>query len=200
MGFLEFTKGWLPELVSSSLSVISLVCLVLVLRIYNGRPLTDLDLPPYLTLNTVVALIATINSACLTAPICAALMQEMWIKYLDKIERNKDCQLRDMVRFYDASNGVIGSLMFLFKLRSWEYAIHHIQIHGAQIAILTFCSGFVAFWGCLITILSLGYSAFTQQLVGIELQARTTIGNLPRSEVYDTYYDRPWDGEHAVHT
>jgi hypothetical protein len=98
MGFLEITKGWLPELVSSSLSVISLVCLVLVLRIYNGRPLTDLDLPPYLTLNTVVALIATINSACLTAPICAALMQEMWIKYLDKIERNKDCQLRDMVR------------------------------------------------------------------------------------------------------
>jgi hypothetical protein len=200
MGFLEFTKSWFPELVSSSLSVISLVCLVLFLRVYNGRPLNDLDLPPYLTLNTIVALIATINSACMTAPICAGLMQEMWINYPDKTERHQDCRLRDMDRFYDASHGIIGSLMFLSKFRTREYAIHHIQIHRVFVTILTFCSGFVAFWGCLITILSLGYSAFTQQLVGIELQAMTTTGNLPRSEVYDTYYDRPWDGEHAVHT
>jgi hypothetical protein len=133
MGFLEFTKSWLPELVSSSLWVISLVCLVLFLRVYNGKPLNDLDLPPYLTLNTIVALIATINSACLTAPICAGLMQEMWINYLNQTKRGQDSQLRYMDRFYGASHGVIGSLMFLFKFRTWEYAIHHMQMHALEL-------------------------------------------------------------------
>lgn len=122
MDFKKFMMSWLPELISSLLSIISLVCLVLVLRVYNGRPLTDLNLPPSLTLNTIVALIATINRACLTAPICAALMQEMWVHYLNNVENNQDCQLRDMDRFYDASNGVIGSLMFLVKVRTWKYA------------------------------------------------------------------------------
>jgi hypothetical protein len=52
---------------------------------------------------------------------------------------------------------------------------------------LLFCTRFAACFGCLITILSLGYSTLTQQLISIELlpTANTTSpGNLPRSEAY----------------
>lgn len=44
-----------------------------------------------------------------------------------------------------------------------------------------------ACFGCLITILSLAFSTFTQQLINIELirvDNATSPGNLPRSETY----------------
>jgi hypothetical protein len=56
-----------------------------------------------------------------------------------------------------------------------------------QLTCLQLCTRFAACLGCLITILSLGYSTFTQQLISIELlpTANTTSpGNLPRSEAY----------------
>lgn len=49
-------------------------------------------------------------------------------------------------------------------------------------------SGFMAISGCLITILSLGYSTFVQQLIGLELLPLYDgyeIGNIPRSETWD---------------
>jgi hypothetical protein len=74
--FLEVYEELASRLVSSSFSAIPLVCLVLVRRTDDGRPLTDLDLPPCLTLDAILTLIAT-NSTCLAAPICTALMQEL---------------------------------------------------------------------------------------------------------------------------
>lgn len=45
--------------------------------------------------------------------------------------------------------------------------------------------------GCLITVLALSYSTFTQQLLGQSLvlvdQNGTSLGNLPRSETWDKY-------------
>lgn len=49
-------------------------------------------------------------------------------------------------------------------------------------------SGLMAITGCLITILSLAYSTFVQQLIGIELLPLYDdygIGNIPRSETWD---------------
>ncbi|KAM0720532.1 hypothetical protein Q7P37_004668 [Cladosporium fusiforme] len=165
----QLLVSWLPELLASLLSIALLIALIVILRIFEGRPLTNLGLPPYLTLNGIIAAIATVNRACLIAPICTALMQEMWISYLNEGKKSK-CRNRlgDMDLFSEASMGAWGCVALLISKRR--------------------PIGLMAIAGCLITILSLAYSTFVQQLVGIELLPLYDdygIGNLPRTETWD---------------
>jgi hypothetical protein len=110
---------WKPELFASFLSIASFVSIVVVLRIYEGVALTELNLPKSLTLNSVVAALATVNRACLMTPVCSALFQQMWL-YLAKESKGKRpprSQLRDLELYADASTGAWGSLVFLYKAR-----------------------------------------------------------------------------------
>jgi hypothetical protein len=103
---------WKPELFASLLSVVTLGCIIAVL-------LTELDLPRYLTLNGVVAALATVNRACLNTPVCSALLQQMWL-YLakeSKVKGSPRSRLRDLELYTDASTGAWGSLVFLCKAR-----------------------------------------------------------------------------------
>jgi hypothetical protein len=110
---------WKPELFASFLSIASFISIVVVLSIYDGVALTELNLPKSLTLNSVIAALATVNRACLMTPVCSALFQQMWL-YLakeSKGERSPRCQLRDLELYADASTGAWGSLVFLCKAR-----------------------------------------------------------------------------------
>lgn len=114
----QLLRCWLPELLASILSVALLISLIIVLRIFEGRPVTNLRLPPYLTLNGIIAAIATVNRACLIAPTCSALMQEMWISYLNEGKKTK-CRSRlgDMDLFSEASMGAWGCVQLLISKR-----------------------------------------------------------------------------------
>lgn len=114
----QLLVSWLPELLASLLSIALLIALIVVLRIFEGRPVTNLGLPPYLTLNGIIAAIATVNRACLIAPICTALMQEMWISYLNEGKKSK-CRSRlgDMDLFSEASMGAWGCVALLISKR-----------------------------------------------------------------------------------
>jgi hypothetical protein len=110
---------WKPELFASFLSIASFVSIIVVLCAYDGVALTELDLPRSLTLNSVVAALATVNRACLMTPVCSALFQQMWL-YLAKEseeEQSPRCRLRDLELYADASTGAWGSLVFLCKTR-----------------------------------------------------------------------------------
>jgi hypothetical protein len=110
---------WKPEVFASFLSIVSFVSIVVVLSVYDGVALTELNLPTSLTLNSVIAALATVNRACLMTPVCSALFQQMWL-YLakeSKGERSPRCQLRDLELYADASTGAWGSLVFLYKAR-----------------------------------------------------------------------------------
>jgi hypothetical protein len=110
---------WKPELFASLLSDVTLGCIIAVLRRYDGSLLTELDLPRYLTLNGVVAALATVNRACLNTPVCSALLQQMWL-YLakeSKVKGSPRSRLRDLELYTDASTGAWGSLVFLCKAR-----------------------------------------------------------------------------------
>jgi len=117
---------WIPELVASALSITSFCAIVGILYKFNGRLAADLHLPRFLTLNGLVAAIATVNRACLTTPVCSAMMQEMWIYFSDEASRTPcRSRLQDLEIFTEASNSAIGSIKFLAHARGRRYVAIH---------------------------------------------------------------------------
>lgn len=111
----ETIECWWPELLASSLSIIALVAIVIVLRVYNGRSIDNLNLPRYLTLNGLIALIATFDRMFLVIPIGSALSQEAWLWFAkNEGKMFPKSRLRDLNRSDSASRGAWGSLLFLF--------------------------------------------------------------------------------------
>lgn len=109
---------WLPELLATALSISTFVAIVVVLRAYNGRSLTDLNLPRFLTLNGMIAALATLNRAFMVAPVASAITQELWLFYAAEA-RKASCssRLEEMNRYDSASRSAWGSLTFLIYAR-----------------------------------------------------------------------------------
>lgn len=77
--YLNVLSWWVPEPISSALSVASFASIVAVLLAYDRCAVARLGMPIGLTLNGIVALLATVGRVCLCAPVCSALLQEMWL-------------------------------------------------------------------------------------------------------------------------
>ncbi|KAK3117661.1 hypothetical protein LTR53_000790 [Teratosphaeriaceae sp. CCFEE 6253] len=167
---------WWPELLSSLFSVLTLISIIVLLRIYDRKAPTSLHLPRYLTLNGITAALATLNRAFMVAPVGSAIMQEVWLLFSSA---QQNTTLHDLVLYDAASRGAFGSFALLFQMRGRR---------------LLTC------FGALLTIVSLGFSAFTQQLVAYDLQVPTAPnsplapGNLARVETYDQYQGNPAEG------
>lgn len=116
-------RWWLPEIFASIFSVACLVCIVIILRVYDHRGLDQVNFPSGLTLNGVVALIATINRVALLVPVGSTLSQEAWLWYSPVVQHEvrRTC-LGDLELSDDASRGAWGSLKFLLRGRR-QYAI-----------------------------------------------------------------------------
>jgi hypothetical protein len=114
----SFLRWWLPEIFASILSVVSLLSIVIVLRHYDGQGLNDLNLPKSITLNGLIAAIATLNRVALMVPVGSAMSQEVWL-WFSSANQRETCQsrFRDLNLSDDASRGVWGSLVFLFVAR-----------------------------------------------------------------------------------
>jgi hypothetical protein len=114
----SFLTWWLPEIFASVVSVACLMCIFVVLYSYDGRALDDLNFPAGLTLNGILALIATINRVALMAPVGSALSQEAWLWFAPAAQQNVcHSTLADLERSNDASRGAWGSLKFLLCTR-----------------------------------------------------------------------------------
>lgn len=110
----SFFLWWLPELFASVLSIASLLALVIVLRAYDGRGITDLNLPASLTLNGIVAAISTFNRVCLMVPVGAALSQEAWLWFsAARHQEGSHSRLGDLDLSDGASRGAWGSVVLL---------------------------------------------------------------------------------------
>lgn len=100
---------WLPELASAAMSTALLISTVIVLKVYDGQQATGLRLPRFLTLNGLIAILATLNRAFLTAPVCSAMAQEMWLFFANESDKKvSSCQgsLVDVELYFDASTGI----------------------------------------------------------------------------------------------
>ncbi|KAJ9604775.1 hypothetical protein H2200_010890 [Cladophialophora chaetospira] len=175
-GRVSFLRWWLPEIFASVLSVACLVCIVIVLHQYDGRGLDEIDFPTGLTLNGVVALLATINRVALMIPVGSTLSQEAWL-WFSPAAQHKACRTRlvDLELSDNASRGAWGSVKFLLRgRRRWLACI---------------CA--------LMTIVSLAFGTFVQQLLAVgrfpiyDLKSALQPGNIPRTEIFRYYAGNP---------
>lgn len=110
--YIELSRWWL-ELVACLLSVVALIAIIIVLKVYEGRSIDNLNLPSNLTLNGLIAAIATFDRIFLIIPIGSALSQDAWLWFEQNGRRNYPrSRLRDLSRSDAASRGPWGSLVF----------------------------------------------------------------------------------------
>jgi hypothetical protein len=114
----SFLKWWFLEILASIISVAALLSTVIVLRHYDGRGLNDLNLPNSLTLNGLVAAIATLNRGALMIPVGSAMSQEVWLWLSSAAHKDtRHSRFLDLELSDGASRGAWGSLVFLFAAR-----------------------------------------------------------------------------------
>lgn len=95
--YLEVMGWWIPEIIASALSVASFASIVIVLLVYDRRAVTGLNMPSGLTLNGIIALLATVGRVCLGAPVCSGLLQEMWLFFARESRKPApESRLRDI--------------------------------------------------------------------------------------------------------
>lgn len=173
---LQTLRAWSPEIVATIFGIIALLAIVVVLKVYEGRPLDSLGLPEYLTLNGLVAAIATLQRVFLVVPVGSVLSQEAWL-WLDqnKHQANPRSRLKDLSLSDAASRGAWGSIIVLFYSgRRW-----------------------LMWLGALIMILSLAIGTFTQQLIinkNIAVTSPTSAlrpGNIAWSQYYNDSHGNP---------
>ena len=88
----------LPETFATVLSVASLIALIVLVWNYRGRSLDQLHLPASLTLNSLVAILSTINRAALMVPVGSVLSQVVWLWLSSSSSRSarQRSRLRDL--------------------------------------------------------------------------------------------------------
>ena len=109
---------WVPEIVASILSVASLMAVVWILRVFEGRSISDNQLPDWLTPNSIIAAISTLNRVCLLVPVSSAISQEAWLWVSSKRHKAAyQSRLIDLDLSDNASRGAWGSLVLLVRAR-----------------------------------------------------------------------------------
>ena len=100
---------WIKELSALLISLLSLLCIILTLRIYDGRPLPNWPLS--ITINSMVSIFSTIMGMTLLVPLTEGISQAKWLWF-----RNYH-PLSDMEVYNRASQGPWGALEMLWIVR-----------------------------------------------------------------------------------
>jgi hypothetical protein len=126
---------WIPELLAITTSTSCLIAIAVVLSVFTGRePPT---LPYGITLNAVIATLATASRSMLLYTVATALSQLKWCWY------QKQRKIEDIQIFDDASRGPWGAFSLLIFLRARP----------------------LASFGAIITILALAFDPFVQLIL-----------------------------------
>lgn len=138
------TDWWGLELACWSIAVLSLIAIVIILESHKNKPLPEYGLG--ITLNSLIAIFATISQMAMMKPIAECISQLKWLWFIRKQKLGR------FQTFDDASRGLIGSLFLLGKLRG---------IHLASL-------------GAVITIAAAAFGPFTQQVVTYSMRLHPT--------------------------
>ena len=109
-GAKELIKAWAPEFGWIFLAVAIFVALVVTLQQYDNKGLPDW--PMGLTLNTLVAFLATMCRSVIIIPIAEGLSQLKWNWFASKKRPVKDLYIFDQ-----ASRGPWGSVRLIFRMK-----------------------------------------------------------------------------------
>ncbi|KAG9253138.1 uncharacterized protein F5Z01DRAFT_675524 [Emericellopsis atlantica] len=112
-------KAWAPEAGEILLGIGLFVALVVILNTYNGQPLPQW--PMGLTLNTIVALLATLCRSIIILPVTEGISQFKWNWFVAGKR-----PIKDLLIFDQASRGPWGSLRLLFRLHGRLMPLSHV--------------------------------------------------------------------------
>lgn len=101
---------WTFEIISLLVAVCAVGAIIGVLAAYEDRPLPSW--PYSITINALIALLATIANASLALPLSSGLSQLKWVRF-----KTRRAPLSDMEMFDDASRGTLGAAHLLLKFR-----------------------------------------------------------------------------------
>ncbi|KAK5122693.1 hypothetical protein LTR85_003608 [Meristemomyces frigidus] len=170
--FLKHT--WVIEIASEAVAVLGLAGIVALLLSFQGKPQTAWQYKHF-TLNGLIALLATMVKSALMYPVSEAIGQRKWLWFvpLNAEQRfQRDEEGLELSGMYDeASRGAFGSVKLLSKSRLHDF----VSI------------------GAVVTLLSMLFSAMTQNLMATELkntgvlQADQKAGNVPRIDTLTEY-------------
>lgn len=99
--------GWLWELVSCVIAIGSLVGIIVVLYVFDGK--STPDWPYGITLNALISVLETVMKAAMAFPITEALSQLKWSWF------NEGNKLSDLALLDAASRGAVGAVVVLFR-------------------------------------------------------------------------------------
>lgn len=109
-GFKEHAKAWAPEFGWILLALALFIALIVVLRVYDNKGLPDW--PMGLTLNTLVAFLATMCRSIIIIPIGEGLSQLKWNWFVAKKR-----PIKDLYIFDQASRGPWGSIRLICRMK-----------------------------------------------------------------------------------
>jgi hypothetical protein len=114
---LTLQQSWWPfEIIAAVVSALAMTALIGVLYRYDGRVVQDL--PFSLTLNGVVAILATVSRTALMIPVASGISQGKWSWFYPRGAILRGKKLEDLEMFDDASRGSWGSLKLLWRLKA----------------------------------------------------------------------------------
>ncbi|KAK7750079.1 hypothetical protein SLS62_007947 [Diatrype stigma] len=134
--------SWTWEIVTIIIALGAVSSIMGVLARFNGQALPEW--PYYITLNALIALLATVTTATMSISLGNGLSQLKWIRF-----KESRAPLTDMEVFDEASRGTWGAIRLLASARG----------------------GFLGSFGAVIAIVALALGPFAQQIV--TYQART---------------------------
>lgn len=103
-------ETWIFEIMALVVALGAVAAIIGVAAHYNGRALPDW--PHDITLNALIALLATFANATISACLSSGTSQAKWIRF-----KNSSAPLSDMEIFDDASRGSWGSMKLLVAAR-----------------------------------------------------------------------------------
>ncbi|KAF7517854.1 hypothetical protein G7054_g13667 [Neopestalotiopsis clavispora] len=169
-----FNDNWLWEILCTGLSVVCLIALVVLLKVFDQQPLPELRYG--LTFNAIISILVTVSRTALGVVVANCISQLKWHWYLRE-RRTAGKSMLDIQLYDDASRGPWGSLVFLFTPHAWSWASI----------------------GAVVTIVVLTLDPFAQQLAQYPLRDFTLPSNadappplIPRAETLfagDNFYD-----------
>lgn len=101
------------EITALVLALASLLGLVAILFVYNGKPNPEWSMAHIgsITLNTIISIISTVFRATLLVPVAQSISQSCWVWF------KRPRPLQDVVYYDFASRGPYGSLQLLSRIR-----------------------------------------------------------------------------------
>ena len=155
---------WIPELVSLTLSILSLAATIGLVSSQHNRPLRNVF--GAVTLNAAVAILTSAFKASMIMPVAEVISELKWLWFASGSQK-----LKDMEEYDRASRGPRGSLQLLF----WQFPKNKLACLAAAI-----------------TILSLGTDAVTQSIVQtypclVDSDWPTSTANILRTNNYSHF-------------